>query len=76
VCGSEDGLVGEGRSHAVARFHLVRVRAGLARQDAGVGAQPGYLVTQPAVLELVEQRLCGGDERLRLHRLLCVGGGR
>jgi hypothetical protein len=30
---------------------------------------------QEAVLELVEQRLCGGDERSRVDRRLRVDGG-
>ena len=76
VRGCEDGLVGVGRPHAVAPLHLVGVRAGLACQHAGVGAQADHLVAQPAVLELVEQRLGGGDERSRLDRRRRVDGGR
>ena len=70
--GREDGFVGVGRPHAVAALDLVGVRAGLARQHAGVGAQADHLVAQPAVLELVEQRLCVGDERPRVDRRLRV----
>ena len=73
--GREDGFVGVGRPHAVAALDLVGVRAGLARQHAGVGAQADHLVAQPAVLELVEQSLRGGDERPRLDRRLRVDGG-
>ena len=76
VRGREDGFVGVGRPHAVAPLHLVGVRAGLACEHAGVGAQAGHLVAQPAVLELVEQRLGGGDERARVDRRLRVDGGR
>ena len=76
VRGGEDGFVGVGRPHAVAPLHLVGVRAGLARQHAGVGAQADHLVAQPAVLELVEQRLCLDDERSRIDRRLRVDGGR
>ena len=76
VRGCEDGFVGVGRPHAVAALHLVGVRAGLASQHAGAGAQPDHLVAQPAVLELVEQRLSRGDERSRLDRRLRVDGGR
>ena len=74
--GREDGFVGEGRSHAVAALHLVGVRAGLARQHAGVRAQADDLVAQPAVLELVEQRLGGRHERPRVDRRLGLDGGR
>ncbi len=74
--GCEDGFVGIGRPHAVAALDLVGVRAGLARQHAGVGAQTDHLVAQPAVLELVEQRLGGGDELSRVDRRLRVDGGR
>lgn len=74
--GCEDGFVGVGRPHAVAPLHLVGVRAGLARQHAGVGAHANHLVAQPAVLELVEQRLCLGDECPRIYRRLRIDGGR
>ena len=74
--GREDGFVGEGGPHAVAPLHLVGVRAGLARQHARVGAHTDDLVAQPAVLELVEQRLCGRDERPRVDRRLRVDGFR
>jgi hypothetical protein len=67
---------GVDRPHAVAPVDLVGVRAGLARQHAGVGAQADDLVAEPAVLELVEQRLRGGDKRPRLGRRLRVDGGR
>ena len=76
VRGCEDGFVGVGRPHAVAALHLVGVRAGLACQRAGVGAQADHLVAQPAVLELVEQRFCSGDECSRFDRRLRVDGGR
>ena len=76
VRGREDGFVGIGRPHAVAPLDLVGVRAGLARQHAGVGAQADHLVTQPAVLELVEQKLCGGYERPRGDRRLRVDSRR
>jgi len=66
VRGCEEGFLGVGRPHAVASLHLVGVRGGLARQHAGVGAQPDHLVVQPAVLELVEQGFCRGDQRSRL----------
>ncbi len=66
VRGREDRLVGVRRSHAVAALDLVGVRERLACQHAGVGAQADHLVAQPAVLELVEQLLCGGNERPRL----------
>lgn len=65
-----------GRPHAVAAVDLVGVRDRLARQHAGVRAQPDDLVAQPAILELVEQRLRGGDDRPQLHPRLCVDGGR
>src|SRR2546430_16991514 len=55
---------------------LVGIRPGLARQHARVGAQPDHLVAQPAVLELVEQRLCGGDDPPRVDRRLRVDGSR
>ena len=70
VRGREHGFVGEGRPHAVAALHLVGVRAGLACQHAGVGAEADHLVAQPAVLELAEQRLGGGDERPRVDQRL------
>ena len=73
--GGEDGFVGVGRPYAVAAFHLVGIRAGLARQHAGVGAQADHLVAQPAVLELVEQRLCLDDECPRIDRRLRVDSG-
>ena len=76
VRGGEDGFVGVGRPHAVAPLHLVGVRAGLARQHARVGAKADHLVAQPAVLELVEQRLGAGDELRRVDRRLRVDGGR
>ena len=44
VRGGEDGFVGVGRPDAVAALDLVGVRAGLARQHAGVGAQADDLV--------------------------------
>ena len=56
-------LVGEDRPHAVAALDLVGVRDRLAGQHAGVGAQAGDLVAQPAVLERVEERLRLGEER-------------
>ena len=62
VRGREHGLVGAGRPHAVASLHLVGVRTGLAREHAGVGAQADHLVAQPAVVQVVEQGLRGGDE--------------
>jgi hypothetical protein len=75
VRGREHGLVGVRRPHAVAPLDLVGVRAGLARQHAGVGAKPHHLVAEPAVLELVEERLGGRDERARLDRRLGVDRG-
>jgi hypothetical protein len=71
----EDRLVGVGRPHAVAPLDLVRVRDGLAGEHAGVCAEPGDLVAQPAVLELVEQRVGVGDKRRRVDRRLGAGGG-
>jgi hypothetical protein len=76
VRGGEDGFVGVGRPNAVAPLDLVGVRVGLAGQNAGVGAHADHLVAQPAVVELVEQRLSLGDERPRLGRRLRVDGGR
>ena len=76
VRGREHGFVGERRPHAVAALHLVGVRAGLACQHAGVGADADHLVAQPAVLELAEQRLGGGDERPRVDQRLVVDRGR
>ena len=76
VRGREDDFVGVGRPHAVAPLDLVGVRGGLACQHARVRAQPGRLVPQPAVLELVEERLRGGYERSRIDRWLRVDGGR
>ena len=76
VCACEDGFVGMGRPHAVAPLDLVGVRGGVTRQHAGVGAQADHLVAQPAVLELVEQQLCGGDERRRIDRRLRLDSGR
>ena len=70
VRGREDRFVGVGRPHAVAPLDLVGIRAGLARQHAGVRAQADHLVAQPAVLELVEQLLCVGDERPGIDRRL------
>jgi hypothetical protein len=72
----EDALVGESRPHPVAPLHLVRIRAGLACQHAGVGSETDHLIAQPAVLELVEQLLCGGDEHPGLDGRLGVDGGR
>jgi hypothetical protein len=66
----EHRFIGMGRPHAVAPLDLVRVRARLARQHAGVGAQADHLVAQPAVLELVEEQLCVGDERPRVDQRL------
>ncbi len=71
----EDRFVGVGRPHAVAALHLVSVRAGLPRQHAGVGAEPSYLVTQPAIPELAEEGLCGRDERPRVDGSLRLDGG-
>jgi hypothetical protein len=62
----EDDLFGVGRPDAVTALHLVGVRGGLACEHAGVGTKPDHLVAQPAVFELVEQRLRGGDERCGL----------
>jgi hypothetical protein len=76
VRGGEDGFVGVGRPNAVAPLDLVGVRVGLAGQNAGVGAHADHLVAQPAVVELVEQRLSLGDERPRLGRRLRGDGGR
>ena len=76
VRGREDGFVGVARTHAVAPLHLVGVRAGLARQHARIRVQPEHLVAQPAVLELFQQRLRGGDERPRVDRRLRVDGSR
>jgi len=67
---SEDGFVGVGRPDAVAALRLVGIRAWLSRQHARVRADADHLIAQPAVLELVEQRLCGGDEGSRLDRRL------
>jgi hypothetical protein len=76
VRSGEDGFLGVGRPHAVAPLHLVGVRAGLAGQHAGIGAQADHLVAQPALLELVEQRLRLDDECPRINRRLRVDGGR
>ena len=57
VRGREHRLVGVGRPHAVAALGLVGERPALAGEHAGVDPQAGDLVAQPAVLELVEQRL-------------------
>jgi hypothetical protein len=76
VRGGEDGFVGVGRADGIAPLHLVRIRAGLARQYAGVRSQADHLVAQPAVLELVEQRLRLGHERRGIRRRLRVDGGR
>jgi hypothetical protein len=52
------------------------VRKGLARQRAGVGCAGRSVVAQPAVLELVEQRLGRRSEPTRVDRGLRVDGGR
>ena len=74
--GAEHGFVGVGRPDAVAPLHLVGVGARLARQHARVGAQADDLVAQPAVLELVAQRLGGGDQRAWVDRRLRLDGRR
>ena len=72
VRGLEDGLVREGRSHAVASLDLVRVGRRFAREHARVDAQPGQLVAEPAVLDLAQQGIgldherAGLDQRRRL----------
>jgi hypothetical protein len=76
VRSGEDGFVGVGRPQAVAALHLAGVRAGLARQHAGIGAHADHLVAQPTVLELVEQPLRLADECPRIYRRLRVDGGR
>ena len=76
VRGREDGFVGVGRPHAIAPLHLVGVRARLACQHARVGAQPDHLIAQPAVLELLQESLCGRDERSRVDGRLGVDGDR
>ena len=48
----------------------------LACQHAGVGAKALHLVAEPAVLELVEERLRVGDERTRVGRRLLLDGCR
>ena len=58
----EDGFVGVGRSRAVAALRLVGVRAPLVREHPGVRPEAHHLVTQPAVVELVEQCVRGGHE--------------
>jgi hypothetical protein len=65
-----------GRPHAVAPLHLVRVRARLARQYAGVGAEADHLVAQPAVVQLIEEPVRRRDELWRVDRRLGVDGRR
>jgi hypothetical protein len=64
----EDCFVRVCRPDAVAALDRVRVRGGLARQHPRLRAQPDDLVAQPAVLELLEQRVGVADERARLRR--------
>ena len=66
----EHGLVGVLGPVAVAPLSLVAERQPLAGQEAGVGVDAEHLVAQPAGLELVEQRLGVGDQRLRGGRRL------
>jgi hypothetical protein len=72
----EDGFVRAARPDAIAALDLVGIRRALARQHAGVRAQAEHLVAQPAVLQLVDQQICGGDERPRVDRRLRVDCGR
>jgi sirohydrochlorin ferrochelatase len=45
-------------------------------RQVDVDGEPDHLVAQPAVLELVEQRLRLGDERPRVDRRLLLDCGR
>src|SRR5205823_4652123 len=54
------------RPDAVAALDLVGVRELLACEHAGVRAQPVHLIAQPAVVELAQERVALGDERVRL----------
>ena len=74
VRGREDVLAGVSRPDAVAPLDLVGVGPRLAGQHACIGAQPGHLVAQPAVRELVEQRLRRADERSGLDERLRLDG--
>jgi hypothetical protein len=56
--------------NAVTARDLVGIRDRLARQGAGVGTQADHLVAEPAVLELVAQRLRLGRERRGLDERL------
>ena len=51
-----------------ARVHADPLRDGLPRQHARIGPQPDRLVAQPAVLQLIKQRLHGGDKLAWLDR--------
>jgi hypothetical protein len=64
--GGEDRLVGAVRLHAIAPLDLVSVRGRLAREHSGVRPKPVYLVPEPAVRDLGEQRVRPVDELARL----------